>query len=607
MNGLYRELNDAYLAVHVPKENAFWAMKMALPGYAGDFEDREIRYRNLISDASYLPRIRAELERTDLASDERIGLEGWLRFFEANAVESREAQALQEKIIRMEGELERARGALELEYVDPGSGERVKSDVVSLSIMMRTAPAEALRRAAFDAIREIEPHVLGRGFIEVVKERNRLGRLMGYEDYYDMKVQRNEGFSKRRLFELLDELERDTRDAQRRAVERLVETHGEGARRGWNWGYLNAGSLTAELDPYLRAHSTLRRWGRSFAALGIRYNGAELTLDLFTRKGKYQNGFMHGPVPGWINEGRYQPARINFTSDATPSQVGAGAAILRTLFHEGGHAAHFANIRMPAPCFAQEFAPTSVAFAETQSMFCDSLVEDPDWRARYAGIPPELIRKGIEVSQRTQAAAVRGLLAVVYGEKAVYELDEDALTPENILAVLRDVERRLWLLEEGPRPVLSVPHLLSGDSSAYYHGYVLAEMAVAQTRAFFLERDGYLMDNPTIGPELAAGYWQPGNSRTFLEFVHDLTGEPFSGKALVRRVDRSLPEALAEAQRALERERATPSARGPVELDARIAVKHGDELIASNAHGESFEALCDRFEAWVEAREKAPA
>ena len=32
------------------------------------------------------------------------------------------------------------------------------------------------------------------------------------------------------------------------------------------------------------------------------------------------------------------------------------------------------------------------------------------------------------------------------------------------------------------RPLLSVPHLLSDEASCYYHGYVLAEMAVHQTR-----------------------------------------------------------------------------------------------------------------------------
>ena len=50
----------------------------------------------------------------------------------------------------------------------------------------------------------------------------------------------------------------------------------------------------------------------------------------------------------------------------------------------GGHAAHFANIDQRSPFFSQERAPTSVAYAENQSMFLDSLIADGDWLARYA-------------------------------------------------------------------------------------------------------------------------------------------------------------------------------------------------------------------------------
>ena len=50
----------------------------------------------------------------------------------------------------------------------------------------------------------------------------------------------------------------------------------------------------------------------------------------------------------------------------------------------GGHAAHFANIDQHSPFFSQERAPTSVAYAENQSMFLDSLIADGEWLARYA-------------------------------------------------------------------------------------------------------------------------------------------------------------------------------------------------------------------------------
>lgn len=77
--------------------------------------------------------------------------------------------------------------------------------------------------------------------------------------------------------------------------------------------------------------------------------------------------------------------------------------------------------------------------------------------------------------------ALRAMLAVPLFEKALYELSDEEVTKEAI-AELAD---RVELQVQGglsPRPLLSVPHLLSDEASCYYHGYVLAEMAVHQTR-----------------------------------------------------------------------------------------------------------------------------
>ncbi len=78
--------------------------------------------------------------------------------------------------------------------------------------------------------------------------------------------------------------------------------------------------------------------------------------------------------------------QTNFTSLATPSQVGSGRTALVTLLHEGGHAAHFANIDQPSPFFSQERAPTSVAYAETQSMFLDAFANDASWMGRWGRV-----------------------------------------------------------------------------------------------------------------------------------------------------------------------------------------------------------------------------
>jgi Zn-dependent oligopeptidase len=243
-------------------------------------------------------------------------------------------------------------------------------------------------------------------------------------------------------------------------------------------------------------------------------------------------------------------------------------------------------------------------------MFLDSFIETPEWLLRYARdergmpMPPDLIRENIIKKHPYKAFSLRAMLTVCFAEKAIYEMSEAELTADNVIKTLRAIERDLQFLNEGTRPVLSVPHLLSGESSAYYHGYVLAEMAVHQTRRFFMQRDGALVDNPNVGRDLAEHYWKPGNARTFLDMIQGLTGVPFGAEATVEMVNKPLQEALAEVETA-QRRNAGAVADRKVDLDAVIRIVHGDEVIAGNENGESFDDIERAFAAWLLKRNQA--
>jgi len=608
-------LSREYERLHVAKEDAFWASYMGLTGDPGkarsELNEREVALNRFLQEPARLKETReqlahAEANGTDDAT--RVALRGWVRTFEAHVIESAEARALAEEIVEFEGKLANARGGMELGYRQPG-GTFVPASSNKLAMMITTEKDEALRRAAWEGLQAIEPFVLEHGFLDLVKKRNRLGRLLGGEDYYDGKVRRVEGLTKAQIFELLDDLEARTRDSAKRSLDGIRASKGESALEPWNLRHAVAGDVVREQDPYFSFASSFRRWGRSFAALGIRYRGATLVLDLLDRKGKYENGFMHGPEPAWRERGTFKPARIQFTANAIPGQIGSGVRATQTFFHEGGHAAHFANVDMPAPCFGQEFAPTSVAFAEVQSMFLDSLLGDADWQRRYAAradgepMPLALIEKAIRTEQLFASNQIRAMFTIPYCERAIYELPEGELTAERVLAVVREVEKRLLFLPRGStRPALSVPHLLAGESSAYYHGYVMAQMGVEQTREHFLRRDGHLMDNARVGPDLAATYWKPGNSRTFFEFIEAMTGDPVSAAPLARNVNRTVEEAIAEAHDRIRRAGDLPeSASEGIDLDATIRIVDGNEEIASTA-SDDFAHVARKFAAWIDAR-----
>ena len=374
-----------------------------------------------------------------------------------------------------------------------------------------------------------------------------------------------------------------------------------------------SGDVTRQSDPYLPFAQGLKRWVESFRKLGITYRGATMQLDLLERKGKYQNGFCHGPIPSYFDkDGHWIPGQINFTAEAKPDQIGSGARAINTLFHEGGHAAHFANVTQNSPCFSQEFAPTSMAYAETQSMFCDSLLEDADWLKRYAlnaqgqSMPDALIRQRIESSQPFAAYNERGILVVPYFERALYQLSDEALTPQTVLQLARSHEARILGVSPGPRPLLAIPHLLNQESAAAYHGYLLANMAVYQTRAFFERTYGYLTDNPAIGPALAKHYWAQGNGQNHNETLVSLTGESFNAKYLADMCNQTVDQAWQQAQDAIAAAAARVyPASATQNLDAVIRIVHGAEVLADNSVSD--DAMCAQFESWVGQHFAVPA
>lgn len=603
-----RDLTDTYLSLHTKKEDLFWESKMGLGADAGEsaraLGNAEIALNRFLQDPDRLRGLRSLDASGKGSEDEKRVLRGWIALFRANVIEDPKGRELAERIVAKEQELQTARGSMALGYVDPATGKHVPASSVLLSLMMRTDPDESRRKAAYEGLRSIESFVLENGFLEIVSMRNELGRLLGYEDYYDYRVQVVEQTTKRDLFQILSDLESRTASRTRESLDAFVALHGPEAKAPWNFMFLRAGDVTRALDPYFAFDDALLRWGRSFAAMGVRFRGATLTLDLVDRKGKYENGFMHGPNPAFFDDGRWQPARINFTANAIPGAIGSGLRAAETLFHEGGHAAHFSNILADAPCFSQEFAPTSVAYAETQSMFMDSLLGDADWRAKYArdasgGVMPwSVLEASIREKQPFRGWDVRALMTVPFGEKAIYELTERDRTPERVLSALRAAEVSLQGLDAGIRPVLAVPHLLAGESSAYYHAYVLAEMAVHQTRSFFLQRDGQLTDNPRIGPDLARAYWAPGNNVSFNDTLVALTGSTLSAAPLADVCNASLDAVLTGERAAYQRALTEAAYDKPVDLDATVRVVHGATEVASTERG-SFESASADFAKFI--------
>ena len=607
---VFDTLNTDYLAVHKAKEDLFWGTYMAVSSDDAGFACAEEAYKNFISDPARLATVRKALtglggtDADEATASLRHGLRGWLALFECNIIDSDAARTMMAELIQLESDLFAKRRELVLRHTNE-AGTVEDATLSMLSTNMGSNPNEEARKSSHDALMQLEQWVLANGLLDIVKKRNAFARAQGFPNYFDYKVQKNEQMSADHLFTILDDFQERTRVANTRALNDLVQTHGATATQPWNLRFFVSGDVTRQFDPYLSFAKGLERWLQSFRKLGIAYRGATMQLDLLERKGKYQNGFCHGPIPSFYDANQQWVAgQINFTADAKPDQIGSGARAINTLFHEGGHAAHFANVTQNSPCFSQEFAPTSMAYAETQSMFCDSLLDDADWLKRYAHnakgepVPDELIHARIKTTQPFAAFGERSILVVPYFERAMYQMADDELTPDAVLTLARATELRILGVAVGPRPLLAIPHLLNQESAASYHGYLLANMAVYQTRAYFERTYGYLTDNPAIGPALSQHYWAKGNSVSHNDTLVSLTGEPFNAKYLADTCNQTVDEAWTEAQAKMTAAtaRSYPPAPAP-DLDATIRIVHGAELIADNS--ESDQAMCQQFERWV--------
>ncbi|MEZ8987670.1 M3 family metallopeptidase [Vibrio breoganii] len=600
-------LNKEYLAVHRQKEDLFWETYMGISNDQAGSAQAETHWNQFLSNADRLSEIELQLEKlqstpsNDESDAVKAGLEGWLATFKAHALPTREARELKADLIQFESELFEKKQQHTQVFMD-AQGIKQEGSLPVLAANIRTSDNESVRQSSHQAMLDLEQWLLVNGLLDLVKLRNQFARSLGYDNFFDYSIVKTEQMTTTELFTILDDFEQRTRESNLNSLRQLASDKGEQALKGHNFVFSFSGDAMRDLDPYVPFSQSLRRWIESFGRLNINYSNAELTLDLLDRKGKYPNGFCHGPIPSFYDNSQWVPAKVNFTSNAKPDQVGSGYDGINTLFHEGGHAAHFANVKMNAPCFSQEFAPTSMAYAETQSMFCDSLLEDSDWLKLYAldengvAIPDSVIKAMIESKQPFKAYTERSILVVPYFERALYQLADEELTPENITRLAREMEKSILGLECSPRPLMAIPHLLSDESACAYQGYLLAHMAVYQTRAYFTKKFGYLTDNPEIGPLLEEHYWHQGNAVNHNQTIIQLTGEGFNAKYLADECNLTSEQAWQIEQDKISALASRPRACVH-SLNAKIRIVDGDKELANNELSD--EQMCHDFEQYI--------
>src|SRR5579863_1506573 len=360
------KLNTEYLKLHKTYEDLFWV------SYMGDHaqnkkKDEALAKRDAFrGNADYYQQVKDFLKTADKKTKARLTV--WHDFFEHYQA-PRHTVALKNKIDAWESKILEGRAKRKEGYIDPYTKKFVEASSSKMRTMTGADPDEKIRKACFEAREQLAEDCV-KDYIPLIALRNDYAKALGFEDFYDFKLQSEDKMTKKELFSLFDTIYQKTKYTFA-DIKKLEKTM-PGLRKPWNFSYMMAGDFTKEEDPYFQFGDAMMLWGRSFSALGIDYQKGTLTLDLLDRKGKWNNGFCHWPQLVHFNGGKRVPGSSNFTCNVVAGQAGSGVQGYNTLFHEGGHAAHLLNTQEREVILNTEYFPASTAWDETQSMFLDT-------------------------------------------------------------------------------------------------------------------------------------------------------------------------------------------------------------------------------------------
>ena len=588
---LLNELNAEYLKVHEDYEWNFWESYMGDKSKDEDFIETKKKLENFKTDKESSSKI---LEAYEAESNpdikKRLGYRK--QFFELYQMPE-ELKGLRDSIMELEQKIDSNRKTRETGYKDPQTGEFVKMSIGVMRSKMMTESDENMRKVYFRWSSETLTDDV-EDLVNLVSMRNEYARKLWFKHFYDYKTQLEERMDCEDIWKIFDDL----REGAQWSFDyiRELEKTMTGLRDPWNSSYMLSGDYIKREDPYFQIEDSLERRGRSMMNNWVDYNGCEMQLDLLEREGKYQNGFCHMPSPHYSNHGKSNVTKVNFTCDNKPGVVGEGSDLHVTLFHEWGHAAHFANMAYEDVILNVEYPPASTSWAETQSMFMDTMFSSIERKTRYADYPFELYEEKMKKLWPLSAKGIMGIALIVDFERKLYTAEN--LTKESVIEYAKEVSDKYLDMSEPYLFSLLPVHIYSRESSC---SYGLAILWLSQARKYFYDKYEYIVDNPKVGEEMIK-WRQVWSSLSFNECMKGLTWENVSANAYLENINRTIDQVIQDAKQRIARLKEVPQTTQRIDINAKITIVDGKETICDNTN--SFEEMSEKFKSRIQTKKE---
>jgi peptidyl-dipeptidase A len=344
----------------------------------------------------------------------------------------------------------------------------------SIKEILRSSQSRSERQVAWEASKQIgalaEPITL-----ELVGLRNEAARLVGFSNYYSMRLAVDE-LDEARLFSILQNLAAATDplwrawkgdfDRKRAAQFNLSLPD----LRPWDYDdpfFQERPRGTVDLDLLYRGKDIAAISRRFFASIGLPVDAILERSDLYERPGKNQHAFCN-------SIDRRSDVRILCNLKETEKWMD-------TQLHELGHATYDFYLGSELPFLLREPAHTSTT--EAIAMLFGRLSKERDFLTTHVGVPEQEVQSiaetCLEESARGLLVFARWVLVMTNFERAMY-----ATPTANLRSLWWDLVEQYQGVNRPDRrdapDWASKVHL--SCAPAYYQNYILGEMNASQLR-----------------------------------------------------------------------------------------------------------------------------